>query len=208
MLTKPGFAKQSIVKKTTTELSKSSKQTKSLSTSKLYNNKAKVKTKGSLSIKQLLSRFKRLKTSNKPVQSFTKGSKATLTNTKGSKATLTNTKGSKATLTKAEINKTGKTTRVTYSNTKQPKPIIPPKGVVIFLKKSPKKPMYYHRVIDYKHIGLLQRYIGLGGKILPKKQTRLTAKQQRYVANAIKSARIMGLLPFVSPSTARQYWHR
>ena len=78
------------------------------------------------------------------------------------------------------------------------KPIIPPKSLIIILKDKPEKAIYNRRIIDYKHCGLLQRYIGLGGKILPRRQTRLTAKQQRYVAKTIKSARIMGLLPFVT----------
>lgn len=78
------------------------------------------------------------------------------------------------------------------------KPMIPPKSLVIILKEKPEKIIYNRRIIDYKHCGLLQRYIGLGGKILPRRQTRLTAKQQRYIAKTIKSARIMGLLPFVS----------
>jgi ribosomal protein S18 len=78
------------------------------------------------------------------------------------------------------------------------KPIIPPKTLVIILKEKPEKQVYNRRIIDYKHCGLLQRYIGLGGKILPRRQTRLTAKQQRYVAKTIKTARVMGLLPFVS----------
>nr|ALO21086.1 ribosomal protein S18 [Lobochlamys segnis] len=83
--------------------------------------------------------------------------------------------------------------------TKKPiRPIIPPKSLIIILKEKPEKIVYHRRIIDYKHCGLLQRYIGLGGKILPRRQTRLTAKQQRFVAKAIKSARIMGLLPFVS----------
>lgn len=78
------------------------------------------------------------------------------------------------------------------------KPIIPPKSLLIILKEKPEKAVYNRRIIDYKHCGLLQRYIGLGGKILPRRQTKLSAKQQRYVAKTIKSARIMGLLPFVS----------
>ena len=78
------------------------------------------------------------------------------------------------------------------------RPIIPPKSLIIILKDRPRKVVYNGRIIDYKNCGLLQRYIGLGGKILPRRQTWLTAKQQRYVAKTIKSARIMGLLPFVS----------
>ncbi len=81
------------------------------------------------------------------------------------------------------------------------KPMIPPKSLVMILTEKTQKTekyLYNRRIIDYKHCGLLQHYIGLGGKILPRRQTRLTAKQQRYVAKTIKSARIMGLLPFVS----------
>lgn len=78
------------------------------------------------------------------------------------------------------------------------KPIIPPKSLIIILKDKPEKAIYNRRIIDYKHCGLLQKYIGLGGKILPRRQTKLSAKQQRFVAKTIKSARIMGLLPFVS----------
>ena len=78
------------------------------------------------------------------------------------------------------------------------KPIIPPKSLIIILKEKPEKAVYNRRIIDYKHCGLLQKYIGLGGKILSRRETKLTAKQQRYVAKTIKSARIMGLLPFVS----------
>ncbi len=77
-------------------------------------------------------------------------------------------------------------------------PIIPPRSLVIILKDKPDKALYNRRIIDYKHCSLLQRYIGLGGKILPRRQTKLTAKQQRYVATTIKTARVMGLLPFVS----------
>jgi len=78
------------------------------------------------------------------------------------------------------------------------KPLIPSKTLVIILKDKNGKHVYNRRIIDYKHSGLLQRYIGLGGKILPRRQTRLTAKQQRYVAKTIKTARVIGLLPFVS----------
>lgn len=81
----------------------------------------------------------------------------------------------------------------------QTRPIIPPKSFVIILKEKPKKATTYNqRIIDYKHCGLLQRYIGLGGKILPRKQTKLTAKEQRYIAKNIKSSRVLALLPFVS----------
>lgn len=70
--------------------------------------------------------------------------------------------------------------------------------MILLLKEKPEKAVYNRRLVDYKHCSLLQQYIGLGGKILSRRQTRLTAKQQRYIAKTIKSARIMGFLPFVS----------
>jgi small subunit ribosomal protein S18 len=89
--------------------------------------------------------------------------------------------------------------KLDYQKRQKPiKPIIPPKSLILILKEKPQKAIYNRRIIDYKHCGLLQRYIGLGGKILPRRQTRLNAKQQRYIAKTIKTARIMGLLPFVS----------
>jgi len=52
--------------------------------------------------------------------------------------------------------------------------------------------------VDYKDVDLLKRFISERGKILPRRVTGTSAKNQRKVANAIKRARIMGLLPFFS----------
>lgn len=52
--------------------------------------------------------------------------------------------------------------------------------------------------VDYKDVDLLKRFISERGKILPRRVTGTSAKNQRRVANAIKRARIMGLLPFVA----------
>ena len=52
--------------------------------------------------------------------------------------------------------------------------------------------------VDYKEVDLLKRFISERGKILPRRVTGTSAKNQRKVANAIKRARIMGLLPFVA----------
>ena len=54
--------------------------------------------------------------------------------------------------------------------------------------------------IDYKNIILLRNLITAEGKILPRRINKLTAKQQRSVQKAIKSARIMGLIPFINKS--------
>jgi small subunit ribosomal protein S18 len=51
--------------------------------------------------------------------------------------------------------------------------------------------------IDYKDSRLLGRYISERGKIVPSRITAVSAKKQRELANAIKRARFMGLLPYV-----------
>ncbi|NCJ05974.1 30S ribosomal protein S18 [Synechococcales cyanobacterium C] len=52
--------------------------------------------------------------------------------------------------------------------------------------------------IDYKDIDLLRRFITERGKILPRRITGLTAKQQRDLTQSIKRARILALLPFIN----------
>ena len=52
--------------------------------------------------------------------------------------------------------------------------------------------------IDYKNTELLERFISERGKILPRRVTGTSAKNQRKVTTAIKRARIMALLPFVT----------
>lgn len=52
--------------------------------------------------------------------------------------------------------------------------------------------------IDYKDIDLLRRFITERGKILPRRITGLTSKQQRDLTLAVKRARIVSLLPFVN----------
>lgn len=51
---------------------------------------------------------------------------------------------------------------------------------------------------DYKDVKTLQRYINAYGQIEPITKTGLSAKQQRQLATAIKRARHLALLPFVS----------
>ena len=52
--------------------------------------------------------------------------------------------------------------------------------------------------IDYKDVDLLRKFITERGKILPRRITGLTCKQQRELTLAIKRARIMALLPFIN----------
>lgn len=51
---------------------------------------------------------------------------------------------------------------------------------------------------DYKDVKTLQHYINVYGQIEPISKTGLSAKQQRQLAVAIKRARHLALLPFVS----------
>lgn len=51
---------------------------------------------------------------------------------------------------------------------------------------------------DYRDVKTLQRYIDVYGRIEPISKTGLTAKQQRQLAVAVKRARHLALLPFVS----------
>ena len=55
--------------------------------------------------------------------------------------------------------------------------------------------------IDYKDIDLLKLFITEQGKILPRRATGVTVQQQRQIAKAIKRARVLSLLPFVSENS-------
>ncbi|MCB9641053.1 MAG: 30S ribosomal protein S18 [Myxococcales bacterium] len=50
--------------------------------------------------------------------------------------------------------------------------------------------------IDYKDIDLLSQFITDQGKIMPRRLTRVSAKDQRTICAAIKRARMIGLLPY------------
>ncbi|MGB5848669.1 MAG: 30S ribosomal protein S18 [Ignavibacteriaceae bacterium] len=54
------------------------------------------------------------------------------------------------------------------------------------------------KYIDYKDVKLLQRFVNEQGRIIPKRITGTSAKYQRELSAAIKRARHMALLPFVS----------
>lgn len=60
------------------------------------------------------------------------------------------------------------------------------------LKKD--TPAYF----DYKDVKTLQRFVNIYGQIEQIGKTGLSAKQQRQLATAIKRARHLALLPFVS----------
>ena len=51
--------------------------------------------------------------------------------------------------------------------------------------------------IDYKDVRLLTRFTSERGKIVPSRITAVSAKKQRALAQAIKRARFLGLMPYV-----------
>lgn len=52
--------------------------------------------------------------------------------------------------------------------------------------------------IDYKAQQKLKRFVSDRGKILPRKTTGVCAGHQRMLAEAVKRARVIALLPFTS----------
>ena len=54
------------------------------------------------------------------------------------------------------------------------------------------------KYIDYKEADLLLRFVNEQGKILPRRITGTSTKYQRKVAQAIKRARHLALMPYVA----------
>ena len=52
-------------------------------------------------------------------------------------------------------------------------------------------------LITYKDIKILTNFLSEQGKILPRRVTGLTSKQQKKITKLNKTARIAALLPFV-----------
>ena len=53
-------------------------------------------------------------------------------------------------------------------------------------------------VIDYKDIKTLKRFVSEDGKILPRRRSGLSSKNQRAITTAIKRARHLAMLPFAT----------
>lgn len=72
-------------------------------------------------------------------------------------------------------------------------------------KQTRKKPQRKHiskqkilvkeNEIDYKNVDLLRRFITSRFKLVPRKNTGISAKHQKKMTREIKKARLMGLLP-------------
>jgi small subunit ribosomal protein S18 len=54
------------------------------------------------------------------------------------------------------------------------------------------------KYIDYKDIEILKKFLNPNGKIMNHRRTGVTSKNQRSLAEAVKRARFLGLLPFVA----------
>lgn len=52
--------------------------------------------------------------------------------------------------------------------------------------------------IDYKDVRMLQRFISERGKMVPSRITAVSTKKQRELAKAIKRARYLALLPYLT----------
>jgi small subunit ribosomal protein S18 len=55
--------------------------------------------------------------------------------------------------------------------------------------------------IDYKDTESLKKMISANGKILSRKRTGVNAMEQRMLARAVKRARYMSLLPYITASS-------
>ena len=56
------------------------------------------------------------------------------------------------------------------------------------------------KYIDYKDANFLLKFVNDQGKLLPRRLTGTSLKFQRKVAQAVKRARHIGLLPYVTDS--------
>ena len=58
--------------------------------------------------------------------------------------------------------------------------------------------------VDYKRADVLRKFVSAQFKILSSSRTGLCNKHQRMVANAVKNARYMGLLPYTKLQTLKK----
>jgi small subunit ribosomal protein S18 len=71
----------------------------------------------------------------------------------------------------------------------------------MIIQKQKMLPFILNQKIDYKDIDLLKLFITEQGKILPRRASGISIQQQRKLTKAIKRARILALLPFVSSNS-------
>jgi small subunit ribosomal protein S18 len=66
------------------------------------------------------------------------------------------------------------------------------------VKKFCRFKKYKIRYIDYKDVEFLKKFLNEQGKLLPRRITGNSLKYQRKVSEAVKKARQMALLPYVT----------
>lgn len=74
---------------------------------------------------------------------------------------------------------------------------MPPKTNLLEHKKTCYFCVNQVKGIDFKETQMLRRFISSYMKIVPKRRSGVCSKHQRKLANAIKLARFMALLPYV-----------
>lgn len=81
-----------------------------------------------------------------------------------------------------------------------PAPTQAPQGRKVFFRRKKTCPFSHKNApaIDYKDVKLLSRYVSERGKIIPSRITAVSAKKQRELTKAVKRARNLALLPYVS----------
>ncbi|MQG75921.1 MAG: 30S ribosomal protein S18 [SAR202 cluster bacterium] len=62
-------------------------------------------------------------------------------------------------------------------------------------------------VIDYKNVSMLRRYLTERARISPRRRSGTCARHQRILAEAIKRARLLALLPFTPDHIRATGWH-
>lgn len=65
-------------------------------------------------------------------------------------------------------------------------------------KRQKNSPISVNQTIDYKDIDLLSLFLTEQGKIIPRRATGVTVQQQKKLTKAIKRARILSLLSFIT----------
>jgi len=68
------------------------------------------------------------------------------------------------------------------------------------VKKYCRFKRYGIKYVDYKDVEFLKKFVNEQGKILPRRITGTSQKYQRKVAQAIKRARHLAILPYVGDS--------
>ena len=66
-----------------------------------------------------------------------------------------------------------------------------------YRKKKKVCQMCAGKTVDYKDVVIISKYINDNKKIMPRRMTGACAKHQRHIANEVKKARFMALIPFV-----------